>query len=45
MAKYEQVGDKLQCIAPTLGAGKRELIPEYHDETSFHAFEHKTTVW
>ena len=45
MTKHEQVGDKLQHIAPTLGAGERELIPEFHDETSFHAFEHKTTFW
>lgn len=45
MAKYEQIGNNLQHIAPTLEAGERELIPEFHDETSFHAFEHKTTVW
>jgi hypothetical protein len=45
MVKYEQVDDKLQRIVPTLGAGERELIPEFHDESSFHAFEHRTTVW
>ena len=45
MAKYEQVGDILQRIAPMLGPGEQELIPEFHDETSFHAFEHETNIW
>ena len=45
MVKYEQVDNKLQHIAPMLRAGKRELIPEFHDESSFHAFEYRTTVW
>jgi len=45
MAKYERVGDDLQCIAPTLQPGEQELIPEFHDESSFHAFKHTTSVW
>lgn len=45
MAKYERVGDDLRRIAPTLQPGEQELIPEFHDESSFHAFEHTTSVW
>jgi hypothetical protein len=45
MAKYERVGDVLQRIAPTLQPGEQELIPEFHDESSFQAFEHTTSVW
>ena len=45
MAKYERVGDNLQRVAPTLQPGERELIPEFHDESSFHAFEHTTSAW
>ena len=45
MAKYERVGDDLWRIAPTLQPGEQELIPEFHDESSFHAFEHTTSVW
>ena len=45
MAKYERVGDDLRCIAPILQPGKQELIPEFYDESSFHAFEHTTSVW
>ena len=45
MAKYERVGEDLQRIPPTLQPGEKELIPEFHDESSFHAFEHTTSVW
>jgi hypothetical protein len=45
MARYEWVGDVLQRIAPTLQPGEQELIPEFHDESSFQAFEHTTSVW
>jgi hypothetical protein len=45
MAKYEQVGEDPQRIPPTLQPGEKELIPEFHDESSFHAFEQTTSVW
>jgi len=45
MARYELVGNNLTRIAPTLQLNERELIPEFHDESSFHAFEHTSSVW
>ena len=45
MACYELVGNDLLCVAPTLQPDEKELIPEFHDESSFHAFEHTGSVW
>ena len=45
MAHYELVGNDLMCIAPTLQPNKKELIPEFHDKSFFHAFEHTSLVW
>jgi hypothetical protein len=38
IAKYKLVGDKLQCIGPTLGPGEQELILKFNNKLSFHAF-------
>jgi hypothetical protein len=45
MAHYELIGNDLTRVAPTLQPNERELIPEFHDESSFHAFEHTSSVW
>jgi len=45
MAHYELVGNDLMRIAPTLQPNEKELILEFHDESSFHAFEHTSSVW
>jgi hypothetical protein len=45
MAKYERIGDDLRRISPSLQPGEKEIIPEFHDESSFHAFEHTASVW
>ena len=45
MARYELLGNDLTRIAPTLRPNEKELIPEFHDESSFHAFEHTSSVW
>lgn len=45
MARYELVGNDLICMTPTLQPNEKELIPEFHDESSFHAFEHTSSVW
>ncbi|EDR06554.1 uncharacterized protein LACBIDRAFT_300092 [Laccaria bicolor S238N-H82] len=45
MARYERIGDDLQRISPLLQLGEKEIIPEFHDESSFHAFEHTASVW
>ena len=44
-AHYELVDNDLKCVAPTLQPNEKELIPEFHDESSFHAFEHSSSVW
>jgi hypothetical protein len=45
MAHYQLVGNDLKRVAPTLQPNEKELIPEFHDESSFHAFEHSSSVW
>lgn len=45
MACYELVGNDLMRVAPTLQPDEKELIPEFHDESSFHAFEHTSSLW
>ncbi len=47
MARYELVegSDKLQQIAPNLGPGEQELIPLFHDESSFHHHEYQSMLW
>lgn len=45
MTRYELVGNELNRVAPTLQPNERELIPEFHDESSFHVFEHMSSVW
>jgi hypothetical protein len=45
MARYELVGNELQHVAPTLLPNEKELILEFHNESSFHAFEHTSSVW
>jgi hypothetical protein len=45
MTFYELVGNDLMHMAPTLQPNEKEIIPEFHDESSFHAFEHTSSVW
>jgi hypothetical protein len=45
MAHYELVGNDLNRVPPTIQSNERELILEFHDESSFHAFEHTSSVW
>ncbi|KAJ3984293.1 hypothetical protein F5890DRAFT_1474698 [Lentinula detonsa] len=43
MVHYE--GPELQRIPPTLHPGEKEVITEFHDESSFHALEYKASIW
>ncbi|KAE9392941.1 hypothetical protein BT96DRAFT_967294 [Gymnopus androsaceus JB14] len=43
MAKYE--GPQLKRVEPILEPGEKEIITEWHDESSFHALEYKTSAW
>jgi hypothetical protein len=43
MAHYE--GPELMRVAPTLQPGEREIIPNFHDESTFHANEEVRSVW
>ncbi|EDR02992.1 uncharacterized protein LACBIDRAFT_307799 [Laccaria bicolor S238N-H82] len=44
MAKYEHIGNDLQRISLSLQPGEKEIIPEFHDESSFHAVEHTASI-
>ena len=37
MAHYE--GPELKCVAPNLAPSKWEIIPNFHNESGFHANE------
>ncbi len=43
MALYE--GPELKCIPPTLAPGEREIIPNFHDESTFHGNEESRSAW
>jgi hypothetical protein len=50
MLQYEQRmtqfdGPELKTKPPTLQGGEREIIPIFHDESSFHANEYKRSAW
>jgi len=43
MVHYE--GPELKRVEPTLNPGEREIIPNFHDESSFHANEAVNSLW
>ena len=43
MARYE--GPELKRVAPNLAPGEREIIPNFHDESTFHANEESRSAW
>ena len=43
MVHYE--GPELKHIAPLFQPGEREIIPNFHDESSFHANEEVRSLW
>ena len=43
MAQYE--GPELKRIPPTLAPGEREIIPNFHDESTFHGNEESRSAW
>ncbi len=43
MVHYE--GPELKWVEPTLNPGEREIIPNFHDESSFHANEAVNSLW
>ena len=43
MAQYE--GPELKCIPPTLAPGEREIIPNFHNESTFHGNEESSSAW
>jgi hypothetical protein len=43
MAHYE--GQELNRVAPNLQPGEREIIPNFHDESTFHANEEVRSLW
>jgi hypothetical protein len=45
MTHYVLEGTDLQPIEPELQAGQKKIIPLFHDESCFHANEHKSTAW
>lgn len=50
MAKYEArmvhyEGPEMKRVEPTLEEGEKEIIPEFHDECSFHANDQANHAW
>ncbi|KAJ3746059.1 hypothetical protein DFH05DRAFT_1458428 [Lentinula detonsa] len=43
MAHYD--GPDLVKTPPSLRPGEKEIIPQFHDESSLHALEYKAKVW
>lgn len=43
MAKYE--GPKLKHVEPNLRPGEKEIIAQFHDESSVHVNEYKASAW
>ena len=43
MVHYE--GPELKRVEPTLQPREREIIPNFHDESTFHANEEVRSVW
>jgi len=43
MVHYE--GPELKRVEPTLQPGERKIIPNFHDESTFHANEEVRSVW
>ena len=50
MAEYDRRiiqyhGPELTPIPPSLKPGEKEVIANFHDESSFHQNEYKSTAW
>ncbi|KAF8179309.1 hypothetical protein K438DRAFT_1769019 [Mycena galopus ATCC 62051] len=45
MIQYELRDGVLVGVRPTLAPGEKEIIAEFHDEASFHAFESLNSAW
>ena len=43
MARYE--GPELRRVAPNLAPGEREVVPNFHDESTFHGNEESRSAW
>jgi hypothetical protein len=43
MARYE--GPKLRHVAPNLAPGECEIVPNFHNESTFHANEESRSAW
>src|SRR6267378_6897955 len=43
MARYE--GPELRHVAPNLAPGEREIVPNFHDESTFHGNEESRSAW
>ncbi|KAK0483349.1 hypothetical protein IW261DRAFT_1417262 [Armillaria novae-zelandiae] len=45
MTKYELCDGVLVAVPPTLAPGEKEILAEFHDESSFHANDHVLLAW
>ncbi|KAF9256885.1 hypothetical protein L218DRAFT_975291 [Marasmius fiardii PR-910] len=45
MAQWELTDDALTHIPPVLRLGEKEIIPQFHDESTFHMNDFRTTAW
>ncbi|KAF9550187.1 hypothetical protein CPC08DRAFT_729221 [Agrocybe pediades] len=46
MAQWNEDSDgNFKRIAPTLKEGEKEIIPNFQDESCFHANEYKSSMW
>jgi Cys-tRNA synthase (O-phospho-L-seryl-tRNA:Cys-tRNA synthase) len=50
MAKFEErmtkfEGSELKRVAPTLREGKKEIIPQFHDESCLTVNDYKVKAW
>ena len=43
MARYE--GPELKRVAPNLAPGEREIVPNFHNESTFHGNEESGSAW
>ncbi|KAF9258948.1 hypothetical protein L218DRAFT_1080196 [Marasmius fiardii PR-910] len=45
MARWELTDDALTHIPPVLRLGEKEIIPQFHDKSTFHMNDFRTTAW
>ncbi|KAF9007327.1 hypothetical protein BDZ89DRAFT_1231838 [Hymenopellis radicata] len=45
MTQYELRDGVLVAVPPTLAPGEKEIIAQFHDESSFHANEYMSSAW